>query len=46
VLEEVAEWFREHVHDVHGIDLEDCFPPPEQVFDVQADKARLASAKV
>ena len=26
-------WFRDHVRDVHGISLEDGFPPPEQVMD-------------
>src|SRR5687768_16865715 len=23
-------WFRDHVRDVHGIDIADGFPPPEQ----------------
>ena len=27
------EWFRDHVREVHGIDIEDGFPPPEQVMD-------------
>lgn len=26
-------WFREHVRAIHGIALEDGFPPPEQVLD-------------
>ncbi len=26
-------WFREHVRHVHGVALEDGFPPPEQVLD-------------
>jgi hypothetical protein len=26
-------WFRAHVKEVHGIALEDGFPPPEQVLD-------------
>ncbi len=26
-------WFREHVRDVHGIAVEEGFPPPEQVLD-------------
>jgi hypothetical protein len=26
-------WFREHVRAVHGVALEDGFPPPEQVLD-------------
>jgi hypothetical protein len=32
-------WFREHERDVHGINLEDSFPPPEQILDfrVQAE---------
>ena len=25
-------WFREQVRDVHGINLEDGFPPPEQIL--------------
>lgn len=29
-------WFRDHVRDVHGIDVEDGFPPPEQVMDLRA----------
>lgn len=29
-------WFREHVREVHGINLEDGFPPPEQLLDYQA----------
>ena len=29
-------WFREHVRDVHGINLEEGFPPPEQVMDYRA----------
>ena len=27
------QWFRDHVRDVHGINVEDGFPPPEQVMD-------------
>jgi hypothetical protein len=27
------QWFREHVRDVHGIDLAAGFPPPEQALD-------------
>ena len=30
-------WFRELVRDVHGINLEDGFPPPEQIMDFQSD---------
>jgi hypothetical protein len=26
-------WFREHNMDVHGIDLAEGFPPPEQILD-------------
>ena len=26
-------WFRDHVREVHGIDVEEGFPPPEQVLD-------------
>src|SRR3954451_17240724 len=26
-------WFREVLADVHGIDLAECFPPPDQVMD-------------
>jgi hypothetical protein len=26
-------WFRDHVREVHGINVEDGFPPPEQVMD-------------
>ncbi len=29
-------WFREQVRDVHGINLEDGFPPPEQILDFRA----------
>lgn len=29
-------WFRDHVRDVHGINLEEGFPPPEQVMDYDA----------
>ncbi|MBV8950671.1 MAG: hypothetical protein JOZ99_07340 [Actinobacteria bacterium] len=29
-------WFRDHVRDVHGIALEEGFPPPEQVLDLDA----------
>jgi hypothetical protein len=28
-------WFRDHVRDVHGINVEDGFPPPEQVVDLR-----------
>ena len=27
------QWFRDRIHDVHGIDLTEGFPPPEQVLD-------------
>jgi hypothetical protein len=26
-------WFRDHVREVHGTNVEDGFPPPEQVID-------------
>ena len=26
-------WFREHTREIHGIDLEQGFPPPEQTVD-------------
>jgi hypothetical protein len=26
-------WFREHIKDVHGMDLAEGFPPPERVLD-------------
>ena len=29
-------WFREYVLDVHGVDLTEGFPPPEQVLDYRA----------
>jgi hypothetical protein len=29
-------WFREVLNDVHGIDLSEGFPPPEQVMDYRA----------
>jgi hypothetical protein len=29
-------WFRDHVRQVHGINVEDGFPPPEQVLDYRA----------
>jgi hypothetical protein len=27
------QWFREHIRNVHGMDLAAGFPPPEQVLD-------------
>ena len=29
-------WFRDLVRDVHGINVEDGFPPPEQIMDYRA----------
>jgi hypothetical protein len=29
-------WFRDHIRDVHGVALEEGFPPPEQVLDFGA----------
>ena len=30
-------WFSDHVRDVHGIELEEGFPPPEQILDYRAE---------
>lgn len=30
-------WFRDHVRDVHGIALEEGFPPPEQILDFRTE---------
>jgi hypothetical protein len=32
-------WFRDHVRDVHGISLEDGFPPPGQILQLDAADA-------
>jgi hypothetical protein len=37
-------WFREQVRDVHGINLEDGFPPPEQILDFRSHQVAAASA--
>jgi hypothetical protein len=29
-------WFRDHVREVHGMNVEEGFPPPEQVMDFRA----------
>ena len=29
-------WFREHIREVHGMDLTEGFPPPEQTMDFRA----------
>lgn len=34
-------WFRDHVREVHGLNLEEGFPPPEQVMDYLADAPAL-----
>lgn len=34
-------WFREQVRDVRGINLEDGFPPPEQILDVRVQAEAL-----
>ena len=40
-------WFRDHVREVHGINVEDGFPPPEQVMDLRVDRiSRLDSEAV
>jgi hypothetical protein len=36
-------WFRAHVLDVHGVSLEQEFPPPEQVLDYRAPGADAAA---
>jgi hypothetical protein len=30
-------WFRQHILEVHGVALEEGFPPPEQVLDFRAE---------
>lgn len=35
-------WFRDLVRAIHGINLEDGFPPPEQIVDFHADGAASA----
>jgi hypothetical protein len=40
-------WFRDHVREVHSINVEDGFPPPEQVTDLRVDRiSRLDSEAV
>jgi hypothetical protein len=40
-------WFRDHVREVHGINVEDGFPPSEQVMDLRVDRiSRLDSEAV
>ena len=34
-------WFRDHVRNVHGIALEESFPPPELILDYRADSVDL-----
>jgi hypothetical protein len=36
-------WFREHVRQVNGINLEDGFPPPEQLIDYRGEPAGSTS---
>lgn len=36
--EPLDRWFRDHVRDVHGVALEEGFPPPEQILDFRADR--------
>jgi hypothetical protein len=31
-------WFRDHVREVHSINVEDGFPPPERVMDLRVDR--------
>jgi hypothetical protein len=33
-------WFRDHVREVHGLNVEDGFPPPEQVMDFRSGPVR------
>ena len=30
------QWFRDHIREVHGLNAEEGFPPPEQVLDFRA----------
>ncbi len=30
-------WFRDHVRQVHGVDLAEGFPPPEQILDFRSE---------
>ena len=30
------QWFRAHISEVHGLDVAEGFPPPEQVMDCRA----------
>jgi len=30
------QWFRAHIREVHGLNAEEGFPPPEQVMDFRA----------
>ncbi len=34
--EPFVRWFRDHCREVHGVDLEAGFPPPEQLLDFRA----------
>jgi len=33
------QWFRDHVREVHGINVEDGFPPPVQIMDFRVESA-------
>jgi hypothetical protein len=39
-------WYRDHIRDVHGMNVEDGFPPPEQVMDYRAGTPRAAPSRV
>jgi hypothetical protein len=38
-------WFRDHVRDVHGVNVEDGFPPPEQIMDFARQPASSIRAR-
>ena len=40
----IDQWFREHIQEVHGIDLTAGFAPPEQLLDFRALAARRHSS--
>lgn len=35
------QWFRAHIREVHGLNAEERFPPPEQVLDFRAAGRRV-----
>ncbi len=34
-------WFREQTREMHGINIEDGFPPPEPLLDYRADRVEV-----